>query len=39
MVFVPFTGIDNHFRNVTIGVGLLGSETIESYKWLLSAFL
>ncbi|XP_035841315.1 protein FAR1-RELATED SEQUENCE 5-like [Helianthus annuus] len=39
MVFVPFTGIDNHCRNVTLGVGLLASESIESYKWLLQSFL
>lgn len=39
MVFVPFTGIDNHCRNVTFGAGLLSSETIDSYKWLLSSFL
>ncbi|KAI3743378.1 hypothetical protein L1987_61085 [Smallanthus sonchifolius] len=39
MVFVPFTGIDNHYRNVSVGVGFLASETIESYKWLLNQFL
>ncbi|XP_022004594.1 protein FAR1-RELATED SEQUENCE 5-like [Helianthus annuus] len=39
MVFVPFTGIDNHCRNVTLGAGLLASESIESYKWLLQSFL
>ncbi|XP_022031317.1 protein FAR1-RELATED SEQUENCE 5-like [Helianthus annuus] len=39
MVFVPFTGIDKHCRNVTLGVGLLASESIESYKWLLNSFL
>ncbi len=39
MVFVPFTGIDNHCRNVTLGVGLLSSETTESYKWLLEMFI
>ncbi|XP_022030379.1 protein FAR1-RELATED SEQUENCE 5-like [Helianthus annuus] len=38
MVFVPFTGIDNHCRNVTLGAGLLASESIESYKWLLQSF-
>ncbi|XP_076906625.1 protein FAR1-RELATED SEQUENCE 5-like [Bidens hawaiensis] len=31
LVFVPFTGIDNHNRNVTLGAALLGSETAESY--------
>ncbi|XP_035837256.1 protein FAR1-RELATED SEQUENCE 6-like [Helianthus annuus] len=39
MVFVPFTGIDNHCRNVTVSAGLLASESIESYKWLLNSFL
>ncbi|XP_035838091.1 protein FAR1-RELATED SEQUENCE 6-like [Helianthus annuus] len=39
MVFVPFTGIDNHYRNVTLGAGLLASESIESYKWILNSFL
>ncbi|KAI3700679.1 hypothetical protein L2E82_45316 [Cichorium intybus] len=38
MIFVPFTGIDNHKRCVTFGAGLLSSESIESYKWLLHAF-
>ncbi|KAL4567480.1 hypothetical protein LXL04_023065 [Taraxacum kok-saghyz] len=32
MVFVPFTGTDNHKRCVTFGGGLLSSETIESYE-------
>lgn len=39
MVFVPFTGIDNHNRCVTFGAGLISKETIESYKWLLDSFL
>ncbi|XP_035834305.1 protein FAR1-RELATED SEQUENCE 5-like [Helianthus annuus] len=39
MVFVPFTGMDNHCRNVTLGAGLLASKSIESYKWLLNSFL
>ncbi|XP_076954749.1 protein FAR1-RELATED SEQUENCE 5-like [Bidens hawaiensis] len=38
LVFVPFTGIDNHNRNVTLGAALLGSETVESYTWLLNCF-
>lgn len=38
MVFVPFTGIDNHNCNVTLGAALLGSETAESYIWLLKTF-
>ncbi|KAK9073289.1 hypothetical protein SSX86_007613 [Deinandra increscens subsp. villosa] len=39
MVFVPFTGIDNHCCNVTFCGALLGSETTESYVWLLRCFL
>ncbi|XP_076934039.1 protein FAR1-RELATED SEQUENCE 6-like [Bidens hawaiensis] len=39
MVFVPFTAIDNHCHSVTVGAGLLASETIESYKWLLQMLL
>ncbi|XP_076918408.1 protein FAR1-RELATED SEQUENCE 7-like [Bidens hawaiensis] len=39
IVFVPFTAIDNHCRNVTVGAGLLSSESIESYSWLLKVFL
>ncbi|XP_076931303.1 protein FAR1-RELATED SEQUENCE 5-like [Bidens hawaiensis] len=38
MVFVPFTGIDNHNRNITLGAALLESETADSYKWLLRAY-
>ncbi|XP_076898118.1 protein FAR1-RELATED SEQUENCE 5-like [Bidens hawaiensis] len=38
MVFVPFTGIDNHNRNVTLGAALLGDETTETYSWLLRCF-
>nr|XP_043633639.1 protein FAR1-RELATED SEQUENCE 5-like [Erigeron canadensis] len=39
MVFVPFTGVDNHNRCVTFGAGLLKKEDIPSYSWLLQAFL
>ncbi|XP_021985874.1 protein FAR1-RELATED SEQUENCE 5-like [Helianthus annuus] len=39
LVFVPFTGIDNHYRNVTFGGALLGSETADSYRWLLRCFV
>ncbi|KAJ0458556.1 putative transcription factor interactor and regulator CCHC(Zn) family [Helianthus annuus] len=39
MVFVPFTGIDNHNRNVTLGGALLGSETADSYRWLLRMYV
>ncbi|CAI9285376.1 unnamed protein product [Lactuca saligna] len=39
MVFVPFTAIDHHKKLVTVGSGLLSNESIESYCWLLKAFL
>ncbi|XP_022026867.1 protein FAR1-RELATED SEQUENCE 2-like [Helianthus annuus] len=39
MVFVPFTGIDNHHCNVTFGAALLASETADMYIWLLRVFL
>ncbi|KAJ0736355.1 putative Zinc finger, SWIM-type, MULE transposase domain, FHY3/FAR1 family [Helianthus annuus] len=39
MVFVPFTGVDHHFQCVTFGAGLISTESIESYAWLLKAFL
>ncbi|KAK1411200.1 hypothetical protein QVD17_37746 [Tagetes erecta] len=39
MVFVPFTGIDNHNNNVSFGAALLASETAETYKWFLRCFL
>lgn len=38
MVFVPFTGIDNHNNCVTFGAALLSSETKEYYIWLLECF-
>ncbi|XP_076905524.1 protein FAR1-RELATED SEQUENCE 5-like [Bidens hawaiensis] len=38
MVFVPFTGIDNHNRNITLGVALLRYETADSYMWVLRAY-
>ncbi|KAL7608522.1 hypothetical protein Lser_V15G11935 [Lactuca serriola] len=39
MFFVPFTAIDHHKKSVTVGSGLLSNESIESYSWLLKAFL
>ncbi|XP_022031136.1 protein FAR1-RELATED SEQUENCE 5-like [Helianthus annuus] len=39
MVFVPFTGVDHHFQCVAFGAGLISTESIESYVWLLKAFL
>jgi len=39
LVFVPFTGIDNHKKCVTLGAGLLAKEDEDSYTWLLTCFL
>nr|GEZ11922.1 hypothetical protein [Tanacetum cinerariifolium] len=39
MVFVPFTGIDNHRKCITFGAGMLSNEITKSYKWLLTCFL
>ncbi|KAL7591779.1 protein FAR1-RELATED SEQUENCE 2-like [Lactuca sativa] len=39
MVFVPFTAIDHHKKLVTVRSGLLSNESIESYSWLIKAFL
>ncbi|XP_021990970.1 protein FAR1-RELATED SEQUENCE 5-like [Helianthus annuus] len=38
MMFVPFTGIDNHNRNVTLGAAIIGNKTAETYSWLLNVF-
>ncbi|XP_071740064.1 protein FAR1-RELATED SEQUENCE 5-like [Rutidosis leptorrhynchoides] len=38
MVFIPFTGIDNHFKCVTFGAALLAKEDVQHYDWLLKAF-
>ncbi|XP_019166907.1 PREDICTED: protein FAR1-RELATED SEQUENCE 5-like [Ipomoea nil] len=39
MVFVPFTGVDNHKRCITFGAGLLTKEDADSYSWLLEKFV
>ncbi|XP_022004338.1 protein FAR1-RELATED SEQUENCE 5-like [Helianthus annuus] len=38
MMFVPFTGVDNHYRNVNLGAAIIGNETAETYSWLLNVF-
>ncbi|KAL9676970.1 hypothetical protein QQ045_005193 [Rhodiola kirilowii] len=38
LVFVPFTGIDNHHRSVTLAAGLISKEDVDSYTWLLTCF-
>nr|KAJ0206476.1 hypothetical protein LSAT_V11C500231290 [Lactuca sativa] len=37
--FVPFTIIDHHKSSVTVGSGLLSTEDVDLYKWLLEIFL
>ncbi|XP_076956403.1 protein FAR1-RELATED SEQUENCE 5-like [Bidens hawaiensis] len=39
MIFVPFMATDNLCHSVTVSAGLLASETIESYTWLLQMLL
>ncbi|GKC76730.1 FAR1-related sequence 5-like protein, partial [Tanacetum coccineum] len=39
MKFVPFIGIDNHGKCVTLGSGMLLHEDTQSYTWLLTAFM
>ncbi|CAH9136604.1 unnamed protein product [Cuscuta epithymum] len=39
MVFVPFTGADNHQKCVTFAAGLISKEDVDPYVWLLSRFI
>ncbi|GKA78262.1 FAR1-related sequence 5-like protein [Tanacetum coccineum] len=39
MKFVPFIGIDNHGKCVTLGSEMLLHEDTKSYTWLLTAFM
>nr|GEY08482.1 hypothetical protein [Tanacetum cinerariifolium] len=39
MKFVPFIGIDNHRKCVTLGLEMLLHEDTKSYTWLLNAFM
>ncbi|XP_019163047.1 PREDICTED: protein FAR1-RELATED SEQUENCE 5-like [Ipomoea nil] len=38
MVFVPFTGVDNHKRCVTFGAALITKEDVASYVWVLECY-
>ncbi|XP_019164372.1 PREDICTED: protein FAR1-RELATED SEQUENCE 5-like [Ipomoea nil] len=38
MVFVPFTGVDNHKRCVTFGAALITKEDVVSYVWVLERY-
>ncbi|KAL6533762.1 hypothetical protein OROHE_013599 [Orobanche hederae] len=39
MIFIPFTGKDNHGSCVTFAAGLLSKEDVDSYSWLLTKFV
>ncbi|GJS09649.1 FAR1-related sequence 5-like protein [Tanacetum coccineum] len=39
MKFVPFVGIDNHGKCVTLSSGRLLHEDTQSYTWLITAFM
>ncbi|KAL8089074.1 hypothetical protein AgCh_038732 [Apium graveolens] len=38
MVFVPFTGVDNHWNNVTFDAALLEKEDYTNFQWVIQAF-
>ncbi|XP_074335536.1 protein FAR1-RELATED SEQUENCE 5-like [Apium graveolens] len=38
MVFVPFTGVNNHWKNVTFAAGLLAKENYKNFNWLINTF-
>ena len=38
MIFVPFTGVNNHWKNVTFAAGLIAKENYKNFKWLLNSF-
>ena len=39
MVFVPFIGVDNHWKSVTFAAALLNKEDIENFRWVFKMFL
>ncbi|XP_074299628.1 protein FAR-RED IMPAIRED RESPONSE 1-like [Silene latifolia] len=39
MVFVPFTGVDNHKGCVNFAAGLIRNENAESFSWLFQNFV
>ncbi|KAK1399962.1 hypothetical protein POM88_009825 [Heracleum sosnowskyi] len=38
MVFIPFIGIDNHWKSVTFAAVLLEKEDADNYKWACESF-
>ncbi|KAK1357157.1 hypothetical protein POM88_050413 [Heracleum sosnowskyi] len=39
MVFVPFIGVDNHWKSITFAVCLLNREDITNFTWACEMFL
>lgn len=39
MVFVPFVGIDNHWKSITFAAALLAKEDVENFTWVFESFL
>ncbi|KAK1383794.1 hypothetical protein POM88_021529 [Heracleum sosnowskyi] len=39
MVFVPFIGIDNHWKSVNFAAALLDKEDIQNFTWVFEMFL
>lgn len=38
MVFIPYTGIDNHWKSVTFAFALLAKEDKDYYRYACEAF-
>lgn len=39
MVFVPFIGVDNHWKSVTFASALLNQENATNFTWACETFL
>lgn len=39
MVFVPFIGVDNHWKSITFAACLLNHEDITNFTWACEMFL
>ena len=35
---VVFSGVDNHYRNILFGIGLIDDESAKTYEWLIEEF-
>ncbi|PKU74018.1 Protein FAR1-RELATED SEQUENCE 5 [Dendrobium catenatum] len=36
LVCAPFIGVNNHLKNILLGVAFLSEETIESFMWVFT---